>query len=86
MIPEPTGTIPLALYLRKIVRQLNSAVVTSVVGGRLSRGPSGTQIVIDPPGGSGAKVRLFLCDSITGIGAYYLVHAELDPGQTPAAA
>ena len=54
MIPEPTGTIPLALYLRKVVRQLNSAVITSVVGGRLSRGPSGTQIVIDPPlGGRG---------------------------------
>ena len=48
MIPEPTGTSPLALYLRKMVRQLNSAVVTSVVGGRLSRGPSGTTIVVDP--------------------------------------
>ena len=53
MIPEPTGTIPLALYLRKVVRQLNSAVITSVVGGRLSRGPSGTQVVIDQQGGRG---------------------------------
>lgn len=53
MITEPTGTNPLALYLRKIVRQLNSAVITSVVGGRLTRGPSGTQLVIDAPPSGG---------------------------------
>lgn len=32
------------------------------------------------------EVRLFLCDSVTGLGAYYLVAARLDPDQTPAAA
>ena len=37
-------------------------------------------------GGDNATVRLFLCDSVTGLGSYYLVAAELDPDQTPAAA
>jgi len=70
MIPEPTGHSPLALYLRKIVRQLNSAVITSVVGGRLSRGPRGTQIVIDPPQGGGLSSNVTI--------RAYKVNAESD--------
>lgn len=30
-----------------------------------------------------SRVRLFLCDAVTGLGSYYLVAAEVDGNQTP---
>lgn len=34
-------------------------------------------------GGDMDRVRMLLCDSVTGEAKYYLVAAELDPDQTP---
>jgi hypothetical protein len=36
-------------------------------------------------GSSGEKIRMLLCDAITGESKYYLVVAEVDPDQTPPA-
>lgn len=44
---NPTGQSAMHTWLRKLRAAVESSQVTAVVGGRLNRGPNGTQIIID---------------------------------------
>lgn len=69
MIPgNPTGVSPMHNWLRKLRAAVESSQVTSVIGGRVNRGPNGTQIIIDAftGGGAGSAVKRFVIISVQG--------------------
>jgi hypothetical protein len=49
MIREPTGDSKLAVFLKRVVQEINSVTLINVIGGRLTRTPSGTTLVVDFP-------------------------------------
>lgn len=74
MIGEPTGTHPLAEYLRRMAQEVNASVLTSVVGGRFQRGPGGTQLFIDAGQGGAASggIQVAKITSVAGLATNYI--------------
>lgn len=61
------GTDPIVPWLNKLREAVMAATVNSVVNGRMSRGPGGTQIVCGGEGGNaGGTVTVEICLPDTG--------------------
>lgn len=66
LVKEPTGSSPLASYLREMAREINSNSISPGMGYRVRRGTTGTILEIGTPTGGGAEIEISVCDATTG--------------------
>lgn len=78
IVKEPTGSSPLASYLREMAREINSNAISQGTGYRVRRGTTGTILEIGTPTGGGAEIEVSICDATTGtVKRYRLIGTEV---------
>lgn len=85
--PRPVGESGIVAFCQALWDKIYAGgLIGSTPTTRVASFKDGVYLLESDPkkGGGGAKIRLLLCDGITGgPPKYYLVTAELDPDQTP---
>lgn len=75
---EPTGSSPLASYLRDMAREINSNAISPGMGYRVRRGTTGTILEIGGGTSGGSTIEVSVCDPTTGtVKRYKLIGTEV---------
>lgn len=75
---EPTGSSPLAIFLRDIVREVNANTIQPGKGYAIRRGTTGTILEVGGGASGGSAIEVSVCDATTGtVKRYRLIGTEV---------